>query len=92
MKKILAVVACVLLCVLVFLFINSWIGNPVSSSLAKKAAKQYIDTNYSDLKLQIKRSNYNCAYCVFVQSTISEDTAFMVYVNQYGTVMRDDYE
>lgn len=95
MKKILAVVTCVLLCVLLFIFFNSWIGNPVSGSLAKKAAKQYIDTKYRDLKLQIKRSNYNfkeSAYCVFVQSTESEDTAFMVYVNQYGTVMRDDYE
>jgi len=94
-KKILAGITGIGLIVLLLLFINSLVGNPVSNALAKKAAQQYIGTNYSDLNLKIQKSNYNFkfgSYFVFVQSSTSEDTAFSIYVDSYGNVIRDDYE
>ncbi|AFQ43837.1 hypothetical protein [Desulfosporosinus meridiei] len=95
MKKILAGAFGLGLIILLLLFVNSFVGNPVSNALAKKAAQQYIDTKYSDLNLKIERSNYNFkfgSYFVFVKSGTSEDTAFSIYVDSYGNVIRDDYE
>ncbi len=94
-KKILAGITGIGLIVLLLLFVNAWVGNPVSNLLAKQAAQKYIDANYSDLDLEIQSSNYNFkfdAYLVFVQSALSQDTAFSIYTNSYGKVLRDDYE
>ncbi|ACL20493.1 hypothetical protein DesLBE_0931 [Desulfitobacterium sp. LBE] len=94
-KKILAGITGIGLIVLLLLFVNAWVGNPVSNLLAKQAAQKYIDVNYSNLDLEIQSSNYNFkfdAYLVFVQSSLSEDTAFSIYTDSYGKVLRDDYE
>lgn len=94
-KKILAGVFGIALIILLLLFVNSFVGNPVSKALAKKAAQQYIDANYSELNLQIKRCAYNfkfSCYYAYVQSSTSEDTAFSIDVDSYGNVLRDDYE
>lgn len=94
-KKILAGIAGIGLIVLLMSFVNSFVGNPVSNTLAKKAAQRYIDKNYKDLNLNIQDSNYNFkfgSYFVFVKSAISEDTAFDIYVDSYGNVISDEYE
>ncbi|WP_019850349.1 hypothetical protein [Desulfitobacterium sp. PCE1] len=94
-KKILAGITGIGLIVLLFLFVNAWVGNPVSNLLAKQAAQKYIDANYSDLNLEIQSSSYNFkfgAYQVFVQSALSEDTAFSIDTDSFGKVLRDNYE
>lgn len=94
-KKILAGITGIGLIVLLLSFVNSFVGNPVSKVLAKKAAQQYIETNYNNLNLEIQKSNYNFkfnSYYVFAQSSTSVDTAFNIYVDSYGNVIRDDYE
>jgi hypothetical protein len=95
MKKILAGFCGIGLIILLLLFVNSFLGNPVSNLLAKKAAQKYIDASYSELNLQIQRCAYNfkfSVYSVFVQSDKSEDTAFSIDVDSFGNVLRDDYE
>ncbi len=94
-KKTLAGALGIVLIILLLLFVNSFVGNPVSNVLAKKAAQQYIDANYSELDLQIQRCAYNfkfSSYYVFVQSSTSQDTAFSIDVDSFGNVLRDDYE
>jgi hypothetical protein len=94
-KKILAGVTGIGLIVLLLSFVNSFVGNPVSNALAKKAAQQYIDTHYNSLNLNIQKSNYNfkfSSYHVLAQSSTSVDTAFNIYVDSYGNVIHDDYE
>ncbi len=95
LKKILAGALGIGLIVLLLLFVSSFVGNPISNALAKKAVQQYIDTNYSDLNLKIQRCNYNfkfSSYCAFVQSNTSMDTAFSIDVDSFGNVLRDDYK
>ena len=94
-KKILAGITGIALIILLLLFVNSFVGNPVSNALAKKATQKYINRNYNELNLEIQKSNYNFKfghYDVFVQSSISKDTAFCIYVDGYGNIIRDDYE
>jgi len=94
-KKILAATLGITLILLLLLFVNSWVGNPISKILAKNAAEQYIEKNYKDLNLEIQSANYNFkfgSYMVFCQSADSVDTAFSVYVDSFGNVVRDDYE
>ncbi len=94
-KKILAGVVGIGLIVLLLLFVNSFVGNPVSKALAKKAAQQYIHTNYNNMDLEIQKCAYNfkfSSYYVFVQSSTSEDTAFSIYANSFGKILRDDYK
>ncbi len=94
-KKTLAGTFGVGLIILLLLFVNSFVGNPVSNALAKKAAQQYIDANYSELNLQIQRCTYNfkiSSYSALVQSNTSQDTVFRIDVDSFGGVLRDDYE
>lgn len=93
-KMLVAIVALVLIAGLGIVF-NGFMGNPISNVLAKKAAQQYIDANYSGLNLQIEDCYYNfklSQYLVLAQSPTSQDTAFSVYVTGGGTVLGDDYE
>lgn len=95
LKKILARVFSIGMIIVLLLFINSLVGNPVSNALAKKAAQQYIDTNYSNLDLKIEKCAYNFKfglYIVVVQSSISKDTTFSVNVGSFGNVLEDNYE
>lgn len=93
-KKVLAGISGIGLIILLLLFVNSAVGNPVSNALAKKAAEQYIDTNYPDLQMQIQTCHYNFkfgAYLAFAQSDVSRDTAFSIYLNGFGNILQDDY-
>ncbi|MFT4142940.1 MAG: hypothetical protein QM644_00685 [Mobilitalea sp.] len=94
-KKIIAAIVAIGLIVLLLLFVNSWVGNPFSKTLAKKSAKEYVTSNYKDLDLQIIHATYNFKfsnYIVRVQSSISPDTVFNIYTDDYGKVQSDDYD
>lgn len=70
-------------------------GNPISKSLAKKAAVQYVNEKYSQLNLDIGEPSYNfkfSAYGVKVQSKTSKDTVFTIHVDGSGNVKDDDYQ
>lgn len=93
--KILAGVVGIGLIVLLLLFVNSFVGNPVSKALAKKAAQQYIHTNYDHMDLEIQKCAYNFkfnSYFVVVQSSTSVDTVFSIYAGSFGNILRDDYK
>ena len=93
-KKILAGAGAVILIVLLLLFGNSWVGNPVSGLLAKRAAQAYAEAAYSALSLTAGQPRYNFkeqAYCVLMQSSTNRDTVFTVYVDSFGHVIGDDY-
>lgn len=94
-KRIIAGITGIGLIILLLSFVNSFVGNPVSNALAKKTARQYVESHYSSLNLEIQKSNYNFkfnSYYVFAQSSTSADTAFYIHVDSYGNVIRDDYE
>lgn len=94
MKKKRRITAIVLI-VLLLALLNSLYGNPVSNSLARKAALQYIDANYSGLNLQIQKAGYNFKtgdYLVFLQSAASGDTAFSLHANSFGEILWSEYE
>ncbi len=94
MKKALIGAAVVIPAVFLLLFINSLTGNPVSKALAKRTAEHYINQNYSQLELRIESVYYNFKfgeYRVIVQSETSEDTAFSICFDSFGTVTGDDY-
>lgn len=95
MKKLLAGIIGIGLIILLLNFVNSLTGNPVSSAWAKKAARQYINTNYSELDVEVESCGYNFKfghYFVFVQSPTSMDTGFAVNVDSWGNVISDTYE
>lgn len=95
MKKLIITVTGAILLVFVISAINSFKGNPISKVLAKKAAGKYIEEQYSDLDLEIKKVYYNFKfkhYGVVVQSKTSEDTCFTIYTDGIGNIDHDDYE
>lgn len=95
MKKFIIIGIGFLLLVFVISAINSFKGNPISKLLAKKAAGRYIEEQYSNLDLEIKKSYYNFKfkhYGVVVQSNTSEDTCFTIYTDELGNIDHDDYE
>lgn len=94
-KRILALVAALLLIGFLLIFLNGTVGNPISKAMAKSAAQEYVDDRYDDLQLELKDVVYNfkfSEYLVRYQSAASQDTAFAVYVDSFGHVIRDDYE
>lgn len=97
MKKKRWIVVCGAMFALAFLLavINNFTGNPISASLAKKAAGKYLDETYGDLSLQIGNADYNFKvgeYHIFVQSSVSGDTAFTIAADRGGRIIRDDYQ
>lgn len=94
-KKVLGWSAAALGVIVLLLFVNSWTGNPLSGYLARRAAQEYIDQNYSGLELEIQRSGYNfkfSSYVIHVQSRSSRDTSFALYADSFGNIQGDDYE
>ncbi len=74
---------------------NELVGNPVTKQLAKKAVRQYVDENYSDLNLELSEPHYNFkfdCYGVVVKSKTSVDTVFRVYTDKLGKIKEDDYK
>lgn len=98
MKKITKIIAAVTAFVLIIgllLFVNAWVGNPVSKHIATKAAEKYVAETYENIELAVEESNYNFkfgSYVVFFRSPSSYDTAFSVYADSFGKIIRDDYE
>ncbi len=94
-SKIIAEVVAIVLIIGLLLFVNALTGNPVSKMLAENSAKKYVNENYSKLDLVVEKTNYNFKfgyYLVFFRSSKSYDTAFSVYTNSFGKIIRDDYE
>lgn len=92
--KIGAFILAVILIGLIGSLANAFLGNPVSASLASKAAKDYLEENYSHLDLALERPVYNFKfneYMVKAWSKTSIDTWFNIYYRK-GEIIRDDYE
>lgn len=92
--KIIALVMAIGLIGAILFVTNSFIGNPVSASFAKKAAKKHIEKNYSDLDLIIEKPRYNFKfgeYIVKASSKTSIDTHFNIYYRN-GQIRYDDYD
>lgn len=73
---------------------NAFVGNPISSMLASKAIKQYVEQNYSFLDLEIDKPEYNfkfSSYGALAHSKTSQDTKFYIYYRN-GEVYYDEYE
>lgn len=66
-----------------------------SKSIATNAVKEYILTEYSDLNLEIENIDYNFlfnSYMASVRDINSYDTAFLIFADGNGKIIRDDYE
>ncbi len=93
--KIIAAIAAFVLIIGLLLFVNAWVGNPISKMVATKSAEKYVAEKYSDIDLAVEKSVYNFkfgSYMVFFRSPQSYDTAFSVYSDSFGKIVRDDYE
>ena len=73
---------------------NALVGNPISTSFADKAIKQYVEINYSFLDLEIEKATYNfkdSSYFAWAKSKTSIDTKFVISYRG-GEVLSDGYE
>ena len=94
-KRVIALIAALLLIGFLLIFLNGTVGNPISKAMAKSAAQDYMDARYDDLQLELKDVIYGFKFSEYLaryQSAASQDTAFAVYVDSFGHVIRDDYE
>ncbi len=92
--KILAGITALLLIIAVVFIANSFLGNPVSSNIAKSKARSYINDKYSHLNLEIKDVGYNLkdgSYFISVNSSTSIDTHFFLSYRD-GEIFRDGYD
>lgn len=92
--KIGAFILALLLIGFILFIANSFLGNPISSNIAKSTAKKYIAEKYSNLDLKIDSVKYNFkdgGYYAFIVSEKSIDTHFSVGVRG-GKVFNDSYE
>ena len=93
--KIIAAVVAFGLIICLLLFVNAWSGNPISKLIAKNSAEKYAVEKYSDMDLKVEKAVYSFkygSYMVFFRSPTSYDTAFSVYSNSFGKIIRDDYQ
>lgn len=73
---------------------NSFVGNPISKTMANKAIEKYVEGKYSFLDLEIGKASYNFkdgSYMAIAKSKTSIDTKFAIYYRD-GKVYRDNYE
>lgn len=92
--RISAGIIAVLLIIVLFLVANAFLGNPVSSYMAKRKASAYLDDQYGHLDLEIKKVNYfpkDGSYYISVGSNSSIDTHFSLNYRA-GEIIGDDYE
>jgi len=92
--RLIAGIAAVILISGILFIGNSFLGNPISASLADKAIKQYVETTYPLLDLKVERAHYNFKlgeYMSMVQSEKSIDTKFAIYSSS-GKIVRDNYD
>lgn len=92
--RIFAGIIAVLLIIVVFGVANTFLGNPVSSYMAKSKASAYLNDQYGHLDLEIKKVNYfpkDGSYYISVSSNTSMDTHFSLNYRA-GEIIGDDYE
>lgn len=83
----------IMLIVAILLFINFFLGNPISRSLADKSAKTYIEETYPEMEFDKSFYNFKDGmYCVFIKSPISIDTHFEIGISRMGEICWDSYE
>ena len=73
---------------------NSFVGNPISAMVASKSIQEYVNQNYSNLDLELGKTNFNFkdgSYMAFANSEVSIDTKFAIYYYG-GRVQRDNYD
>ena len=83
-----------LLCAAAYV-LNAFFGNPISSCLARRAAKAYLSDHYGELNLSIERFGYNfkmTEYYAHVASSDSVDTHFTVSIRPSGVIRYDTYD
>jgi len=83
-----------LLCAMAYI-LNAFFGNPISSYLAERSAKAYIEENYGHLNLQTDWFGYNfktADYYMVVSSPSSKDIHFSIYMRPSGEVRYDTYD
>lgn len=94
MLKILAGLVALALIGFMLFITNSFIGNPISAMAANRVIKQYVDSNYTYMDLEVEKATYNFkfgGYLARAKSKTSIDTKFAIYYRN-GKVERDDYE
>lgn len=92
--KILAGITAIALICGIFFVTNAFVGNPISSILADKAIKEYVDKEYPFLDLEIEKAVYNfkgASYIGVAKSRTSIDTYFRICYRN-GKVQSDTYE
>lgn len=91
--KIFAGLVALVLIIGILIFTNAFVGNPISSALAKAQSKKYVEKYYSQMDLKLEKPTYNFkdgAYIIKAYSESSKDTHFnIIYRNRD---IRDDYE
>lgn len=93
LKLLAGVTAVALLCGILFVT-NTFVGNPISSMLANKAIKEYVDEKYPFLDLETEKAVYNFKFTSYVgkaKSKTSIDTHFRICYRD-GKVQNDTYE
>lgn len=93
LKFLAGITAVALLCGILFVT-NAFVGNPISSMLANKAIKEYVDEKYPFLDLETEKAVYNFKFTSYVgkaKSKTSIDTHFRICYRD-GKVQNDTYE
>ncbi|MEG2288441.1 MAG: hypothetical protein RSA29_06380 [Clostridium sp.] len=92
--KIIAGITGIILIGVILFLANSVIGNPISSMIAEKDIKEYVEKVYPNLHLEIENPKYSFKsnnYSAYATSKTSIDTRFYIYWAN-GSVQRDDYK
>ena len=90
-----AFVAALALIAGVCIFANALVGNPISKAMAKNAAKDHIEKNYSDKDFKIESVTFNFKdgnYCALITSPNSTDSNFTLQIDMWGKLCEDNYE
>lgn len=92
-RKIVAVLTAGLLIIVLLGITNSFVGNPITKSIATKKVWEYVIQNYANMDIEISNAEYNFkfgSYEVDAYSTKSADTHFGI--TYQGGEISDDYQ
>ena len=93
--KIIALIIAIALIVGICWVANGLNGNPISKMLAKKAANEYLEKNFSDTDYYIEELGFSFKfsnYYAHVRSVTSMDTQFTLHIDMLGNVYFDTYD
>ena len=97
-KKVLKIIAFIIAIALILgicWVANGLNGNPISKMLAKKAANEYLEENFSDTDYYIEELGFSFKfsnYYAHVRSVTSIDTQFTLHIDMLGNVYFDTYD